>query len=82
MFGKKKRKPLGLYIHIPFCKSKCDYCDFCSLVPNNKGIVEHYTDALILQMEDWSSRCRKHTIDSIYIGGVLLPILTSAVSRA
>ena len=69
MFGKKKRKPLGLYIHIPFCKSKCDYCDFCSLVPNNKGIVEHYTDALILQMEDWSSRCRNYTIDSVYIGG-------------
>ena len=49
MFGKKNRKPLGLYIHIPFCKSKCDYCDFCSFVPNNKGVVEHYTDALILQ---------------------------------
>ena len=69
MFGKKNRKPLGLYIHIPFCKSKCDYCDFCSFVPNNKGVVEHYTDALILQMEDWSSRCRSYTIDSVYIGG-------------
>ncbi len=69
MFGKKERKPLGLYIHIPFCKSKCDYCDFCSLVPNNKGVVEHYTDALILQMEDWSSRCRNYGIDSVYIGG-------------
>ncbi len=69
MFGKKPRKPLGLYIHIPFCKSKCDYCDFCSFVPNNKGVVEHYTDALILQMEDWSSRCRNYGIDSVYIGG-------------
>ena len=69
MFGSKKRKPLGLYIHIPFCKSKCDYCDFCSFVPNNKGVVEHYTDALILQMEDWSSRCRNYTIESVYIGG-------------
>ncbi|MBO5701802.1 MAG: radical SAM family heme chaperone HemW [Clostridia bacterium] len=69
MFGKKNRKPLGLYIHIPFCKSKCDYCDFCSFVPNNKGVVEHYTDALILQMEDWSSRCRNYSVDSVYIGG-------------
>ena len=69
MFGKKNRKPLGLYIHIPFCKSKCDYCDFCSFVPNNKGIIEHYVDALILQMEDWSSRCRDYIIDSVYIGG-------------
>ena len=69
MFGKKNRKPLGLYIHIPFCKSKCDYCDFCSFVPNKKGVVEHYSDALILQKEDWSSRCRGYTIDSVYIGG-------------
>ncbi len=69
MFGKKPRKPLGLYIHIPFCKSKCDYCDFCSFVPNNKGVVEHYTDALILQMEDWSARCRPYSIDSVYVGG-------------
>ena len=69
MFGKKNRKPLGLYIHIPFCKSKCDYCDFCSFVPNNKGVVEHYTDALILQMEDWSARCRNYNVDSVYIGG-------------
>ena len=30
---KKEDKPLGLYIHIPFCKSKCAYCDFYSL-PN------------------------------------------------
>ena len=69
MFGKKSKMPLGLYVHIPFCKSKCDYCDFCSFVPNNKGVVEHYTDALILQMEDWSARCRKYEIDSVYIGG-------------
>ena len=69
LFTGKNKTPLGIYIHIPFCKSKCDYCDFCSFVPNNKGVVEHYTDALILQMEDWSSRCRNYTIDSVYIGG-------------
>ena len=63
------RKPLGLYIHIPFCKSKCEYCDFCSFVPSNQGVIEHYTDALILQMEDWSSRCRNYEIDSVYFGG-------------
>ena len=63
------RKPLGLYIHIPFCKSKCEYCDFCSFVPNSHGVVEHYTDALILQMEDWSEKCKKHLVDSVYFGG-------------
>ncbi len=66
---KKEKKPLGLYIHIPFCKSKCEYCDFCSFVPNGQSVIEHYTDALILQMEDWSNRCRPYEIDSVYIGG-------------
>ncbi len=65
----KSRKPLGLYIHIPFCRSKCEYCDFCSFVPNSEAVIEHYVDALILQMEDWSDKCRGREIDSIYMGG-------------
>ena len=39
---KKERKPLGLYIHIPFCKSKCIYCDFYSL-PNAEEQMDRYT---------------------------------------
>jgi oxygen-independent coproporphyrinogen-3 oxidase len=65
----KQKKPLGLYVHIPFCRSKCDYCDFCSIVPNSNSVVEHYTDALILQMEDYSARLRPYLIDTVYIGG-------------
>ena len=38
-------KPLGLYIHIPFCKSKCVYCDFYSLA-GNEGRMDDYMDAL------------------------------------
>ena len=69
IFRRQDKKPLGLYIHIPFCRSKCEYCDFCSFVPNNKAVVEHYTDALLLQMEDWREKCRPYEIDSVYIGG-------------
>ena len=65
----KNRKPLGLYVHIPFCKSKCEYCDFCSFVPNSQAVIEHYVDALILQMEDWSDRCRGYEVDTVYVGG-------------
>lgn len=65
----KQKKPLGLYVHVPFCRSKCDYCDFCSIVPNSNSVVEHYTDALILQMEDYSARLRPYLIDTVYIGG-------------
>jgi len=66
---KKTKKPLGIYIHIPFCKSKCEYCDFASFVPNGKPVLEHYTDALILQMEDWSEKCKGYEVDSVYFGG-------------
>ena len=69
LFRKQEKKPLGLYIHIPFCRSKCDYCDFCSFVPNNQAVIEHYTDALLLQMEDWRDKCRPYEIDTVYIGG-------------
>ncbi len=69
IFRKKEKKPLGLYIHIPFCRSKCEYCDFCSFVPNNSAVIEHYTDALLLQMEDWRDKCLPYEIDSVYIGG-------------
>ena len=41
----KTLRPLGLYIHIPFCKAKCIYCDFYSL-PRSEGRMDAYTDAL------------------------------------
>ena len=42
---KKPVKPLGLYIHIPFCKSKCIYCDFYSL-PRAEDRMDRYVSAL------------------------------------
>ncbi len=66
---KKNKKSLGLYIHIPFCRSKCGYCDFCSFVPTRRNVVEHYVDALILQMEDMSRAAKAYTVDTVFIGG-------------
>ena len=42
----KEKAPLGLYIHIPFCRQKCAYCDFYSL-PSREDKMDAYTDALI-----------------------------------
>lgn len=73
----KGKKPLGIYIHIPFCKSKCSYCDFCSYVNNDARIVDHYVNSLILQAEDFASQCKEYCVNSIYIGGgtpTMLPI--------
>jgi len=58
---------LGLYIHIPFCKSKCAYCDFYSIA----GCEDHerYVNALLLHMEDYSESVKERELDTIFIGG-------------
>lgn len=59
---------LGLYIHIPFCASKCSYCDFYSFAANDNEINE-YVKALIKTIEYWSEKCRKYVVDTVYFGG-------------
>ncbi len=63
------RKPLGLYLHIPFCQSKCAYCDFYSMSGADEETMQRYTDALLLQMEDYSKAARHYTVDTVFIGG-------------
>ncbi len=63
------RRRLGLYIHIPFCLSKCAYCDFYSYAPKNEAVYERYADALIAHMEHYKSAASDYAPDSVYIGG-------------
>ncbi len=59
----------GLYIHIPFCKSKCHYCDFCSFTNADKDLIERYVDELCRRAENWESRLESRKIDTVYLGG-------------
>ena len=52
--------PLGLYIHIPFCKSKCAYCDFYSL-PRSEDRMDDYTDALCAHLTEAAPLAANHT---------------------
>ena len=63
------KRRLGLYIHIPFCLSKCAYCDFYSYTPKNEQVYERYTNALIAHMEHYKSAASGYAPDSVYIGG-------------
>ncbi len=54
----------GLYIHVPFCKSRCGYCDFYSTVGNEK-LYNEYTEAVIKAASIYHGQ----KIDTIYIGG-------------
>lgn len=56
---------LGVYIHIPFCKNICNYCDFCK-VYYKTGYVSKYLDKLELEI---NSRYNNELVDTIYIGG-------------
>ena len=64
-----EKRRLGIYLHIPFCLSKCAYCDFYSYVPKNEQIYERYTDALISHMEHYRNAAIEYSPDSVYIGG-------------
>ena len=61
----------GLYIHIPFCKQKCKYCDFVSF-PCMEDTADKYVDALKREAEQY----RGEKIDTIFIGGGTPSILT------
>ena len=60
-------KELGLYIHIPFCKQKCYYCDFVSYAKNEK-FFERYIGALLEEMNNFFDN-NDVEIKTIYIGG-------------
>ena len=58
-------KKVALYIHIPFCKQKCLYCDFKSF-PKAEGFMEDYVDALIKEIKNTT---KGYKIRSLFIGG-------------
>ena len=60
------RKELGIYIHIPFCKKKCYYCDFISFA-TNQNKVEEYFEAIEKEIDAYDFS--KYKITTIYIGG-------------
>ena len=56
-------KTLGLYLHIPFCKSKCIYCDFYSL-PRADEQMDRYVAALEKHLREMAPRCAGNTVDT------------------
>lgn len=60
-------KNIGVYIHIPFCIKKCDYCDFISYC-NKEDLVEEYIENLIKEIEQELNK-DEYKIKTIYIGG-------------
>ena len=68
MSGRQGRPALGLYIHIPFCKAKCAYCDFYSLAHSEEK-MDAYTAALLRHLEEVAPRAAGMQVDTVYFGG-------------
>lgn len=59
---------LGLYIHIPFCKQKCHYCDFLS-APATKQVQKAYMDVLKEEICEKAALYKGYETDTVFIGG-------------
>ena len=61
-------EPVGIYIHIPFCVRKCNYCDFPSY-PGHEGIFHEYAEAVGREMESLAGVYGPLSADAVFIGG-------------
>ena len=79
MFGRKKpikstqpqvtaAEKLGIYVHIPFCRSKCDYCDFYSLA-GREDRMDDYQKALLAHISETAVMAASFQVDTVYFGG-------------
>ena len=62
-----RAKPIGLYVHIPFCLKKCAYCDFCSFINADFPQKAEYIDALCREIDSYLGK--GISLDSIFFGG-------------
>lgn len=71
-----KKKPISIYIHIPFCRQKCLYCDFLSAAASPQ-VRENYVRALIRELKIESERFIPYRVKTVFIGGGTPTILSA-----
>ena len=63
------RMPAHLYVHVPFCASKCGYCDFGSVAGAREDVVQNVFAGIRTQLARWSETGLLGVLDTIYVGG-------------
>ena len=66
---KKNKTPLGIYIHVPFCRSKCQYCDFYSVTNKDDQLMEGFLRAICAHIKESGQLAPGYRVDTIYFGG-------------
>ena len=69
---------MGLYIHVPFCRRKCLYCDFCSFPAQKSDVIADYVRALCEELRENAKACALYVVDTVYFGGGTPTLLTTA----
>jgi oxygen-independent coproporphyrinogen-3 oxidase len=67
----------GVYLHIPFCRSRCSYCDFATGMFES-GLADRYVNALVREIAEWSEVDMPAPVDTIFFGGGTPSLLTPA----
>jgi oxygen-independent coproporphyrinogen-3 oxidase len=70
-------KRAGIYIHVPFCRSRCSYCDFATGA-YEEALAEKYVHALVREIETFERVVESVEVDTIYFGGGTPSLLTAA----
>ena len=66
---KQNKTPLGIYVHVPFCRSKCQYCDFYSVTEKHDKLLDGYLDAICAHIKESGALAPAYKVDTIYFGG-------------
>ena len=66
---RKNKTPLGIYVHVPFCRSKCQYCDFYSITAKDDNLLDGYLDAVCDHIKEAGALAPNYKVDTIYFGG-------------
>ena len=69
LFSSKNKTPLGIYIHVPFCRSKCQYCDFYSVTTKDDKYFDGYLDAVCAHIKETGMLAPDYLVDTVYFGG-------------
>ena len=66
---RSEKTSLGIYVHIPFCRSKCQYCDFYSLAGDDRKLMDRYLKAICTHIKESGTLAPGYRVDTIYFGG-------------
>ncbi|MHB8520326.1 MAG: coproporphyrinogen-III oxidase family protein [Limisphaerales bacterium] len=75
--------PMGIYVHLPFCQKKCDYCYYLSYVGQKAEVVDRYLEAVIAELSLYAQRpaVKGRPVSFVYFGGGTPSVLSTSQLR-